>query len=95
MALATLTKDLLDRSTVHPARGVLQTVIASPAAMGARELRDFSAQVTDKQAALTITAAIASGSAVSTSGSGYPKTVVALAMVLGSYDAARNFLAFP
>lgn len=95
MALNTLTKDLFDRATGPPLENGLQTVIATPAALGGRDIHHLSILLGDKQASVTIQSALASGSALATTAAGYPRTMTALAMLLGSYDAARNFLAFP
>lgn len=95
MAIKTRTKDLLDRAVGPPVEGNLQSAIASPAALGAREKLALTALLADNHAAVAIHSAIASGSALATTSTTYPKTLMALAMVLGSYDDARDFLANP
>lgn len=95
MAIKTRTKDLLDKAVGPPIESSLQTVIASPAALGPREKIALTYQLADNQAAVAIHAAIASGSALATTSATYPKTLMALAMLVGSYDEARDFLANP
>ena len=95
MAIASLTTDLFDRATGPSLESGLQTVIATPAALGGRDIQYLSILLGDQQASLTIQTALSSGTPLATTAGGYPKTMTALAMVLGSYDAARDFLAAP
>lgn len=95
MALAVRTKDLWDKATGPPLRKSVQTSIAAAGALGAREIQCLDIQLGDKQASLTIQTAFSSGSALATTAAGYPRTMTALAMILGSYDAARDWLADP
>lgn len=95
MALSTRTKDLLDKAVGPPLEGNIHTVLGTPAALGGREKRDMTAALSDVQAAVAVHSALESGSALATTSAAYPKTMLALAMLVGSYDAARDFLANP
>lgn len=95
MAISTRTKALIDQALGPPVEGNMHAVIATPASLGDREKLSLTALLSDNQAAVAIHSALASGTALATTSATYPKTMMALAMVLGSYDAARDFLAYP
>lgn len=98
MAIQTHTKNKLDLSTDDRIATELETKIASNAALTADAIQKLTYQVADQNVAKALIAGVASGSAISSAAANdaqYSKAVYALAMMMGSFDAARDLLAHP
>ena len=98
MALQGHTKNKLDVSLLDQVATELATKIVTPGALSADGDRKLRGSLSDEGVADIVLPAIASGVAVTAAANGdvaYARAVMALAMSLGSYDAARDFLANP